>query len=398
MAITSYPFESLNIGTETEPVFDRAITAEDERLFNKMRYTNGVFASVGDALKVTANNNMTVTVGIGGGHIEGALFYNTAPITLKIDAASATLNRIDRVVAQFNTSVSVRAVSIAVRAGVAATNPVAPELRRESNFYEIALADISVKKGVTSISTSAIKDQRLNSTLCGEVIAAIPTPVDTTDLWNQYEASLNEWLDTVAAALDETLAGNLQGQITELKNSINNNVIVDKKNGVTSIPVVATGYVGSSAQTGRIIIKLPQGFVGTMIKFTVEIIERYGKSFAEYDISGQIYAGDGGSWGTFLTATCRGLGSKIELPVSFGKEGNKAAIAIGYDDTAWDKYSAIKIKDVTAYFTHFDVDEWASGWEISVGVPTGTYTRTVQTTSLSEETIQMFVDAGYPIT
>lgn len=397
MAITSYPFESLNTGTETEPVFDRAITAEDERLFNKMRYTNGVFASVGDALKVTANNNMTVTVGIGGGHIEGALFYNTAPITLKIDAASATLNRIDRVVAQFNTSVSVRAVSIAVRAGVAATNPVAPELRRESNFYEIALADISVKKGVTSISTSAIKDQRLNSTLCGEVIAAIPTPVDTTDLWNQYEASLNEWLDTVAAALDETLAGNLQGQITELKNSINNNVIVGKKNGVTSIPVVATRYV-SSNQTGRIIIKLPQGFVGTMIKFTVEILERYGKSFAEYDISGQIYAGGGGSWGTFLTATCRGLGSKIELPVSFGKEGNKAAIAIGYDDTAWDIYSAIKIKDVTAYFTHFDVDEWASGWEISVGVPTGTYTRTVQTTSLSEETIQMFVDAGYPIT
>lgn len=221
MAITSYPFESLNTGTAEEPVFDRAITAEDERLFNKLRYTNGVFASVGDALKVTANNNMTVTVGIGGGHIEGALFYNTAPITLKIDAASATLNRIDRVVAQFNTSVSVRAVSIAVRAGVAATNPVAPELRRESNFYEIALADISVKKGVTSISTSAITDQRLNNELCGEVIAAIPTPVDTTDLWNQYEASLNEWLDTVAAALDETLAGNLQNQITALEEDIN---------------------------------------------------------------------------------------------------------------------------------------------------------------------------------
>lgn len=221
MAITSYPFESLNTGTETEPVFDRAITAEDERLFNKMRYTNGVFASVGDALKVTANNNMTVTIGIGGGHIEGALFYNTAPITLKIDAASATLNRIDRVVAQFNTSVSVRAVSIAVRAGVAATNPVAPELRRESNFYEIALADISVKKGVTSISTSAITDQRLNNELCGEVIAAIPTPVDTTDLWDQYQASLNEWLGTVAAALDETLAGNLQNQITALEEDIN---------------------------------------------------------------------------------------------------------------------------------------------------------------------------------
>lgn len=213
MAITSYPFESQNTGTATEPVYDRAITAEDERLFNKLRYVNGVFESAGDGLKVTANGNMTVNVGTGGGHIEGALFYNTAPMTLTLEAADASLNRIDRVVAQFNTSVSVRAVNILVRTGVAATNPVAPELRRESNLYEIALADVLVTKGVTSISTSAITDQRLNSDVCGFVIPAIPTPIDTTDLWDQYEASLNEWLDTVAAALDETLAGNLQNQI-----------------------------------------------------------------------------------------------------------------------------------------------------------------------------------------
>lgn len=221
MAIVSYPFESLNTGTAAEPVYDRAITAEDERLFNRLRYKNGVFESAGESLKVTSNSNMTVTVGTGGGNIEGALFYNTAPITLKIDAANASLNRIDRVVAQFNTSVSVRAVNIVIRTGVSATNPVAPELRRESNFYEIALADITVKKGVTSIAASAIKDQRLNSALCGFVIAAIPTPVDTTDLWTQYEASLNEWLDTVAAALDDTLAGNLQNQIDALTTALN---------------------------------------------------------------------------------------------------------------------------------------------------------------------------------
>lgn len=373
MAITSYPFESLNTGTAEEPVYDRAITAEDERLFNKLRYTNGVFASVGDALKVTANNNMTVNVGIGGGHIEGALFYNTAPITLDIDESSATLNRIDRVVAQFNTSVSVRAVSIAVRAGVAATNPVPPELRRESNFYEIALADIYVKKGTTSISTSAITDQRLNNTLCGEVIAAIPTPVDTTDLWDQYEASLNEWLDTVAAALDETLAGHLQNQITGIKN----NTIADNKNGVTSLPLVAAKYLGTTSSTGKLIIKLPQGFVGTMIKFTVEINEKYGLSIAEYTVLGQIYSG--GYWATYSNAVCNGTGGSAELPVKFGLEGDKTAVTIGEDDTVWEQYSAIKIKDVTAYFTHFSVDEWATGWDISIGVPMGSYTVTKET-------------------
>ena len=159
---------------------------------------------------------MTVTVGTGGAHIEGALYYNSAPIGLTVEAANASLNRIDRVVLQFNTSVSVRSVRALIRTGTAATNPVAPELRRESNLYEIALADIYVKKGATGISQSAITDQRLNSALCGFVAAAIPSSVDTTGLFDQYQIALNEWLDTVAAALDGTLAGNLQNQITAL--------------------------------------------------------------------------------------------------------------------------------------------------------------------------------------
>ena len=216
MAELYYPFESVNTGTVSEPVYDRAITAEDERTFNKLRYINGVFSSVGSGLSVSANNNMTVTVGTGGAHIEGALYYNSAPIGLTVEAANASLNRIDRIVLQFNTSVSVRSVRALIRTGTAATNPVAPELRRESNLYEIALADIYVKKGATGIAQSAITDQRLNSALCGFVVAAIPSSVDTTGLFDQYQTALNEWLDTVAAALDNTLAGNLQNQIAAL--------------------------------------------------------------------------------------------------------------------------------------------------------------------------------------
>lgn len=216
MAEIYCPFESLNTGTESEPVYDRAITAEMERSFNKLRYTNGVFSSVGSGMAVSANNNMTITVGTGGAHIEGAMYINTAPLSLTVEATNASLNRIDRVVLQFNTSVSVRSVRALIRTGTAATNPVAPELRQESNLFEIALADIYVKKGATGISQSAITDQRLNSALCGFVVAAIPSSVDTTGLFDQYQTALNEWLDTVAAALDNTLAGNLQNQITAL--------------------------------------------------------------------------------------------------------------------------------------------------------------------------------------
>lgn len=396
--IYSYPFESLNTGTEQEPVYDRAITAEQERMFNKLRYVNGVFNPDAGSLKVTANNNMTVSVAAGGCHIEGALFFNDAPITLNIEAANATLNRIDRVVAQFNTSVSVRAINIIVRTGVAATNPVPQELRRAPNLYEIALADIYVKKGASSIAQSAITDQRMNSNLCGQVVPAIPVPLDLTGIYDQYQTSLNEWLDTVAAALDGTLAGNLQNQIDDLKEKMSNTV--GQKNAL-SIPFIAAHYLGETAQTGKLIIKMPQGFVGTMVKFTVEILGHYGESLAEYDVLGQIYSGGGGSWASVSKAIARGTGPLSNLPVAFGAEGGKCAIAIGELTTKWNTYTAIKIKDFTGYFTKYSFEEWSTGWDISVGTPTGTYTITRERPAdyqVSAATEKMFADAGYPIT
>ena len=220
MATYYYPFESHETGDENNP-YDRAITAEQERMFNKLRYVNGVFNPDGGSLLVTSNNNMTVSVAAGGCHIEGAIFYSDSPITLPIEAAHSTLNRIDRIVAQFNTSDSVRAINIITRTGTAAANPVPPELRTEPNLYEIALADIYVGKNVSSVGTANITDQRLNSELCGQVVPAIPTPLDLTGIYNQYQASLNDFLGIVAAALDETLAGNLQNQITALQTDLN---------------------------------------------------------------------------------------------------------------------------------------------------------------------------------
>lgn len=216
-----YPFESQETGDESNP-YDRAITAEEERMFNKLRYVNGVFNPDGGSLLVTANSNMMVTVAPGGCHVEGALFYNDSPITLTLEAANSTLNRIDRIVAQFNTSQSVRAINIVVRTGTAATNPIPPEVRTESNLYEIVLADVYVGKNVSSIGTANITDQRMNSELCGQVVPAIPTPLDLDGIYNQYQASLNDYLELVASALDETTAGNLQNQITALETAKEN--------------------------------------------------------------------------------------------------------------------------------------------------------------------------------
>lgn len=208
MAFYSYPFESQNTGTAEQPVYDRAITAENERQFNKLRYTNGVFieSSLDDDLQVIPGNGMAVKVSKGGCHIEGALAYNDNAITLSLEAANATLRRIDRIVARFNTSTNVRSIMVYVKTGTNATNPVAPALQRESNFWELGLADITIPAGATSISASNILDTRMDDSLCGRVLPAIPYVTQLGALYQQYQ-------ELVDSALSGTVAGQLEARI-----------------------------------------------------------------------------------------------------------------------------------------------------------------------------------------
>ena len=215
MAFYSYPFESQNTGTPDHPVYDRAITAENERQFNKLRYTNGVFieSSLDDDLQVIPGNGMAVKVSKGGCHIEGALAYNDNAITLSLEAANATLRRIDRVVARFNTSTNVRSIMVYVKTGTNATNPVAPALQRESNFWEIGLADITIPAGATSISASNILDTRMDDSLCGRVLPAIPYITQLGSLYEQYQ-------QLVDSALSGTVAGQLEARIAAEENKV----------------------------------------------------------------------------------------------------------------------------------------------------------------------------------
>lgn len=237
----SYPFESQNTGTAEAPVYDRAITAEQERLFNKLRYVTGVFSSPANSLQVEAAGGMAVKVNPGGCHIEGAIGYQEEALTFALTAGGSKA-RIDRVVARLNTTLPVRDIEIVVLEGTAATSPKAPTLTREPNYYEIALADIYIEAGVSSVGNRNITDQRGNADLCGFVVPAIPTPLDLSALYKQYQDALSEYLDTVASAIDGTLAGNLQNQINTF--GVNNIVAVHEKktaNGNSFTEVYANG-------------------------------------------------------------------------------------------------------------------------------------------------------------
>lgn len=215
MAFYSYPFESKNTGTATDPIYDRAITAEDERHFNKLRYKNGIFieSTSSNDLQVVPGNGMSVVVKPGGCHIEGALGYNDNDITLNLDPANASLPRIDRIVLRFNTSVDVRSIMVYVKTGTTSSNPQPPALTQQDNLYELGLADITIPKGATYISANNIRDTRMVDNLCPKVVPAIPYVTELGELYDNYQ-------QLIESALDGTTAGQLAGRLDVIEDAI----------------------------------------------------------------------------------------------------------------------------------------------------------------------------------
>ena len=209
----SYPFISKT--TPSDPYGDRAIDHRMERTFNKMCWSNGVFMTSADGsnLQVVVNGGMAVSVMPGGCHIEGTRGYEQNKRNISISAAHISLKRIDRIVARMDDSDSVRSIEIYKKEGVPSTTPIAPELVRESNYYEIALADIYVMPGATEITNANIIDVRQDKDLCGLVIPAFPTPMN-------LEAITTQYITLLKAAVNNTVAGQLQNGIAEVKQDI----------------------------------------------------------------------------------------------------------------------------------------------------------------------------------
>ena len=113
-----------------------------------------------------------------------------------------------------------------------ASDPVAPDLQRDPDAYELVLADVLINNGATEITQGNITDLRLDKSLCGIVHNTVDQ-VDTTTIFNQYQDFFNgwsedkrnefkDWFETVKGILNDDTAGNLLTLINENKTSIQN--------------------------------------------------------------------------------------------------------------------------------------------------------------------------------
>lgn len=181
----SFPFDAVDdeLGTP-----DRIYQAEDFRRFFKHFIGNGVYPNPSSNLQVqTLNNNMVVTLKMGAAFIEGACYALPEDMDIAIDTANASYNRKDNIVIQLDEVA--REIKAVYKPGTASANPLAPELIRTSDVYELKVAEILVRSGTQEILTTDITDTRLDSSVCG-VVAGVVQQIDTSTIFTSYQQAL----------------------------------------------------------------------------------------------------------------------------------------------------------------------------------------------------------------
>lgn len=212
-----WPFDSIvSDDGEGNLTYDREFNSGNLRKIFRMLYTNGIAMSdASNALQVVPGSGMVVTVNAGAVIIEGAMGKQEDPLSVTIDAASGSYARIDAIVVRLNTNISGRSITVEYIKGTEASAPSAPPIERSGGIFDLRLANIRIPAGATAITASMITDTRLGNE-CG-VATARPQKVDTSAIFAQYQASLDEYMQYVQDCIDETTAGNLQSQITNIQ-------------------------------------------------------------------------------------------------------------------------------------------------------------------------------------
>lgn len=206
--------------------YDREYLAEDFASYFSKFISNGVFPNPSTGLQVIAADtpNMTVTLSVGYGYINGYKYENTTPLTFSIGVADGVLNRKDAIFIRY--SKLGRAIKAYKIAGTPGASAVAPSVVRTEDYYDLCVAIISVNAGITAIPQSLIEDTRLNTSLCG-IVTGLVEQVDTTTLYNQIQSDLAQfktvsqaefdaWFEDINAKLGTEPATALQQQVDAL--------------------------------------------------------------------------------------------------------------------------------------------------------------------------------------
>ena len=191
MSIITYPLDGVTY------------SAEDVATYLCTR-TSGVYAKDSNfAVSITGTRQITIAPGlawINYDDFKGVSVCSREDTVLTVPDADNTLNRVDRVVLQFDTSSNLTAIRLNTGTPAVAAQP--PDILQNHNQYELGLCTISVPAGSAAVTSADITDTRADEDVCGVMRDGV-TGIPTETLLAQYTAILTAMQQSGNAQLQQ---------------------------------------------------------------------------------------------------------------------------------------------------------------------------------------------------
>nr|DAE34063.1 MAG TPA: Receptor Binding Protein [Caudoviricetes sp.] len=151
--------------------------------------TSGVYAKDSNfAVSITGTRQVTIAPGLAWMNYDdfkGVSVCSREDTVLTVPDADNTLNRVDRVVLQFDTASNLTAIRLKTGTPAVAAQP--PDILQNHNQYELGLCTISVPAGSAAISAADVTDTRADEDVCGVMRDGV-TGIPTAELVKQWRA------------------------------------------------------------------------------------------------------------------------------------------------------------------------------------------------------------------
>ena len=329
--IKAFPMDSrvTEMGEDGLPVYDRQFGSSDLREVMKTYFGDGYFAEEGTSMNVKASSGLDVTVQAGKVNMQGTLGYMDEDATVRLSNADKTYTRIDSIVARLDLSIDKRSIELYAKSGSASSSPSRPSLERTETIWELGLADVTLKAGVTEVTDADITDTRLDADRCG--VAEPFAKLDTASLLEQVTAIVTQAQADVKAdtdklekatgdavsAMNDALSSTVLGSVWRLQSSSTSDYLAygDDLNNIAS---VGTKFCDSASVAGGIANK-PSDVTGpfSLATFATEQDpSRLGQVLMTCDASGvreYTRAGAGSSWSEWANEAARAESAEASL-------------------------------------------------------------------------------------
>ena len=193
MSIITYPLDGVTY------------SAEDVATYLCTR-TSGVYAKDSNfAASITGTRQITIAPGLAWMNYDdfkGVSVCSREDTVLTVPDADNTLNRVDRVVLQFDTASNLTAIRLKTGTPAVAAQP--PDILQNHNQYELGLCTISVPAGSAAITAANLTDTRADEDICGVMrdgVTGIPT-AQLIAQWRAAQADLETQLRAQLAVLN----------------------------------------------------------------------------------------------------------------------------------------------------------------------------------------------------